>query len=439
MPNKNDIENTRTDRSGMDLRSEEVQEILTRVPNWMIRWGSALFLSLILVVLFISWLIKYPDIIVAEAVLTTEIPPQKIYARTTAEIDTIFVRENKTVQPGQTLAILENTARYQDVFLLESVLDTIDFKKGTLTFPLEKMPILFLGAIDSEYAVFVNSYLQYVLNKEFRPYESQLFANKISISELQNRLAVLLNQQEMEKTALGFQKTDLERNKNLFEKGVISEQEYESKQLSYLQAEQAYKNLNISISQTREAIAMAQETSTGTNIEKITAQKKLLKNLVQAFNQLKIALKTWKMQYLLQSDIQGKTAFLNYWSKNQTVQQGDLIFTIIPSVNSDYIAKLKTPAQNSGKIKIGQRVTLQLRNYPETEFGVLQGKVEHISALPTKEGFYLIDVSLPEALVTSYNKKIVFKQEMSGTANIITEDLRLIERFFYQLREIFSR
>lgn len=29
----------------IELRSEEVQEILTRVPNWMIRWGSVLFFS----------------------------------------------------------------------------------------------------------------------------------------------------------------------------------------------------------------------------------------------------------------------------------------------------------------------------------------------------------------------------------------------------------
>lgn len=432
MADKNDIES-------IDLRSEEVQEILTRVPNWMIRWGSALFLVMILVLLFIAWLIKYPDIIVAEAVLTTEVPPQKIYARTMAEIDTIFIVENQAVQPGQPLAILENTAQFEDIFYLESVLDTINFRKNQFDFPLEKMPILFLGAVDSEYAVFINSYLQYVLNKQFKPYENQLFANKISLSELKRRLSVLLNQQKLEKTALGFQEIDLGRNADLFKKGVISQHEYENKQLSYLQAEQAYKNLNISISQTREAIAMARKTSTGTHIEKVTEQKKLLKNLVQAFNQLKIALKTWKLKYLLQSDIQGKVAFLNYWSENQTVQQGNLIFTIIPSKNPDYLAKLKTPARNSGKIKINQRVTIQLKNYPETEFGVLEGKVAHISALPTKEDIYLIDVSLPEKLITSYGKEIVFKQEMSGAANIITEDLRLIERFFYQLKDIFSR
>ena len=51
----------------------------------------------------------------------------------------------------------------------------------------------------------------------------------------------------------------------------------------------------------------------------------------------------------------------------------------------------------------------------------------------------MIDVSLPKKLITSYNKKIDFKQEMRGTAEIITEDLRLIERFFYQLTKSITR
>ena len=59
--------------------------------------------------------------------------------------------------------------------------------------------------------------------------------------------------------------------------------------------------------------------------------------------------------------------------------------------------------------------------------------------IPTKDGVYLIDVKLPEKLITSYNKEIVFKHEMRGTAEIITEDLSLIERFFHQFKEVFNR
>lgn len=80
-----------------------------------------------------------------------------------------------------------------------------------------------------------------------------------------------------------------------------------------------------------------------------------------------------------------------------------------------------------------------LENFPNAEFGVIQGQVSNISIIPDEEGFYSIDVDLPKNLITAYNKNIDFKQEMRGSAEIITEDLRLIERFFYQFKDILKR
>lgn len=84
-------------------------------------------------------------------------------------------------------------------------------------------------------------------------------------------------------------------------------------------------------------------------------------------------------------------------------------------------------------------MNIKLENYPDIEFGVLNGIVKNISLIPDSEGLYFVDVELPKKLITSYKKEIDFKQEMRGTAEIITEDLRLIERFFYQLKGILSR
>jgi len=106
--------------NNIELRSEEVQEILTKVPNWMIRWGSVLFLALIVMLLLLSYFIKYPDIIISEAVVTTTIPPEKIYAKTTGRIETILSKNDALVTPNTPIAILENTANYTDVFLLKS-------------------------------------------------------------------------------------------------------------------------------------------------------------------------------------------------------------------------------------------------------------------------------------------------------------------------------
>ena len=423
----------------IELRSEEVQEILTKVPHWMICWGNVLFLILILLLVALSWIVKYPDVVASEVIITTENPPQKEYAKVTAKIDTIFVRDSEPVHNKQPLAILENTANYKDVFYLKSIMDSIQIQKQSFYFPIDELPILFLGDIDAAFSIFETNYIHYVLNKELKPFTNEALANKTTTSELNRQLRNLQGQKALHKQELEFKQKDLSRSKTLFEKGVISEQNYETKQLEYLQAERIYKNMASSISQLREAISNSKNTSKGTEISSIREEKTLLKKVIQSFNQLQKSIKDWELKYVLSSKMDGNVSFLNYWSENQTVNQDDLVFTIIPKVNSSFIAKLKTPAQNLGKVNIGQNVNIKLHNYPDYEFGVLKGTVTHISEISNKEGVYTIDVSLPKTLITSYNKEIEFKQEMQGVAEIITEDLRLIERVFYQFKEIFKQ
>ena len=102
------------------------------------------------------------------------------------------------------------------------------------------------------------------------------------------------------------------------------------------------------------------------------------------------------------------------------------------------LGKLKAPALNSGKIKVGQSVQIKLFNFPDKEFGVLRGRISNISLVPDPDGNLLIDVSLPKGLESSYKRKIPFQQEMKGTAGIVTEDLRFLERIMYQFKDIFG-
>lgn len=424
--------------NNLELRSEQVQDILSAVPNWMIRWGNTLLLLLIILLLCISWFVKYPDIIKAQATITTEVPPQKEFAKVSGKLTALLVSDNERVNISQPLAVIENTANYEDVFKLKQIIDTITINKKSFSFPIDSFPILFLGDIDAQYALFENSYIQYTLNKELQPFSNESLANKYSISELNRRLQNLKTQRDINKNELEFKNKDLLRNQSLFEKGVISKQDFENKQLEYALAARNFKNFETSISQIKEGISNAHKTSKDSEINKIKEEMSLLKNVLQAFNQLKKAVKDWEQLYVLKSNINGKVSFLNFYSVNQNVSQGDLVFTIIPDEGSTYIAKLKTPVQNSGKIKINQSVNIKIDNFPASEFGVLNGIVKHISSIPNKDGLYLMDVELPKELITSYNKTIDFKQEMLGSAEIITEDLRLLERFFYQFKQILN-
>jgi hypothetical protein len=45
----------------IELRSEGVQDILTRPPHWMIRWGNTIIFIILLLILLMSYIIKYPE------------------------------------------------------------------------------------------------------------------------------------------------------------------------------------------------------------------------------------------------------------------------------------------------------------------------------------------------------------------------------------------
>ena len=425
------------DEKEIELRSEQVQEILTRVPHWMIRWGSVVVLIILVSLFFVSWLIKYPDIITTQIVITTNIPPEKLIAKVPGKIEAIMVNDKTTVSKNTPLAVIENSANYKDVFLLKSVVDTINIDKNK--FPFDKLKSAQLGDIESFFALFQKESIADDLNKKLQPFRVEGSAQSYEAIQLKERLSLLESQKNINQNELVLQKIDVERYEGLFKKGIIAAQEMEKQRLIYLQSQKNYKSFLSTISTLKSSLNELNRNSTTTRINESKENVNLQRNVIQAFYQLKKAIKDWELNYVLRSSIDGKVSFLQLWSANQTVNAGDNVFAIIPIDGSGYIGKVKAPAQNSGKIKVGQTVNIRLANYPDREFGIIKGFISAISLTPDKDGNLLINVSLPKSLETSYKKQIVFRQEMSGTADIVTEDLRLMERLLYQFRDIFKR
>lgn len=426
MPSENKIE----------LRSEEVQEILTRIPNWIIRWGTIVVSIVIIMLLFATWFVKYPDIVSAPIVITTNIPPEKVIAKTTGKIETILIQDKSTVTENTPLAIIQNTANYQDVFLLKKLLEKNT--NGT-NFDFKLLSTAQLGDIESAYAGFHAACIAYELNNDLQPYKVEGNAQNSESVQISARLAILQQQKSLNENELLLQKSDVNRYETLFNKGVISAQDFENKKLGYLQAEKGYRGLLSTISQLKSALIDNSKNSKSTKINGTKEEVNLESSKIQAFYQLKKVIKDWELAYVLKSSVTGKVSFLQIWTENQTITAGENVFTIVPKVWMGYVGKLKAPALNSGKIKIGQEVNIRLINFPDSQYGMLNGKIKNISLTPDKDGNLWVDVILPKKLETSYHKTIPFQQEMSGSAEIVTEDLRLTERLLYQFRDVFRR
>lgn len=422
-----------------ELRSEEVQDILTKVPHWMIRWGTVLIFAIIFMLFFVSWFIKYPDVVNTEIVITTNIPPEKIVSKSSGRIEAILVKNKATVKKNTTLAIIENTANYKDVFLLKSIVEKYDINNSKKEFPFAELKNAQLGEIESAFAVFQKDYEAEQLNENLQPFAVENRAQLSEKIQIKERLDILQQQKVLNESELQLQKNEIARFETLFNKGIISAQEMEAKKLGYLQAQKNYKSLLTSISQLRSSLIDNTKLSRNSQISGTKEEVNLGRNMAQSFYQLKKVIKDWELAYTLKTSISGVVTFLQVWTENQTINTGDNVFSIIPDAKNGFIGKVKAPALNSGKIKVGQKVNIRLANFPDREFGVLKGKIQNISLVPDKDGNLLLDVALPNGLLTSYNKQILFQQEMKGSAEIVTEDLRLIERILYQFKSIFEQ
>jgi hypothetical protein len=173
-------------------------------------------------------------------------------------------------------------------------------------------------------------------------------------------------------------------------------------------------------------------------IQDFHEKAKLKNELSQYLKTLINEIYKWKQLYVIESPVSGKVSFFNVWAINQNFKQGDELFAIIPDKKQQFIGKCVLPITNSGKLAIGQPVNIKLDNYPYNENGILNGYVSNISEVPNKDS-YAIDVVLSNGLTTSYNKTLVYKEQMKGKVDIITKNISVMDRIFFNFKKLVNR
>lgn len=122
------------------LHSEEIQEIMGRIPGWVIRWGISVIFSLFAILLLISFFFKYPETIASSIVITTLNPPSDLIARSTGKIGHLLVENQQEIKRNDIIAVLFNTADYRSVLKLEKLLtDSVEAIQSSAAILTEDM------------------------------------------------------------------------------------------------------------------------------------------------------------------------------------------------------------------------------------------------------------------------------------------------------------
>ncbi|HEY5509746.1 MAG TPA: HlyD family efflux transporter periplasmic adaptor subunit [Prolixibacteraceae bacterium] len=423
----------------IETRSEEVQDLLGRVPSWITRNGIILVAVLLFVMVAGSWFFKYPDIITAPVVVTSENPPANLLARVDGKLTTIMIMDKQKVDRGELLAMLETSLKYEDLTDLKKQLSLLAPFVKTFR-PEQIIPFqrnYLLGEIQPQFADFskkYNDYQKFVTRNYFpgkiRSQQKQLNLSKSGYSSQLARKKAL--SEDLQITKKKFQ-----RDSVLNKRGVLSLDEFDKTKREWFQKQAEYEDMLSALSVTEQSLENAgQQVAEAENLsgEKEAA---LQLGLKEAYDVLSGAIDVWELNYLIKSPVRGEVNFSKFWSPNQNVAKGEVVFTVIPEGNNALVGKVRLKINGAGKVKSGQRVNLKFANYPYMEFGIVKGEVSRISSVPTND-YYAMEVSLPNQLVSTYGKKFEFQQELQGTAEVITEDQRLLTRIFHPVRSIFS-
>ena len=437
----------------IELRSESVQEILGRPPRWIIRWGITIIFIVVAGLVVGSYFFKYPDVIQATITVTTENLPAGVMAKTTGRIDTIFVHEKQEVQQGDLLAVLESTARVEDVMFLRDTLLVTRDNRDTLQVTRHLSRVTNLGEIQPAYNSFIKAHedYQYFITTNYHYKKVASIKKQIATQNLilsKSKIQLTLSNQQL---ATAHQVFAIDSN--LFEKKVLSNADYQNARNIYLQQQQAYENARVGIDNQNMSILQLEQTIFDLEQQRNEQLNNLQIVLTGATDQLQTQIKAWEQNYLLVAPIAGVVTLTKYWQKNQNINAGEIMVTVVPdrgvarnarTCNAPKIVgKILLPPQGAGKVKEGQMVNVKFDNFPHMEFGMVRVQIKNISLVPVtvenNQKAYMLEVEFPEKLKTNYGKELTFSQEMTGSAEIITEDLRLLDKFLNPIKAVIKK
>ncbi len=423
----------------IELRSEEVQEVLGRPPHWMIRYGISVIFIVIAGIFIGSYFFKYPDVLNANIIVTTENLPAGVVARTSGRIDTLFVKEKQKVIEGDVLALITNTASYNDILSLKSIISKFNISDLS-TFNLIE-DNLKLGEVQSSYLSFAKAIEDYDQFIQTDYYNKKIASTERQINSQRKVLQKTIEQLRFSKAQLLSEKELFKMDSTLYAKRSLSWAEFENSKTKYIQAQNSYENTLLNIDNLKINILQSEQSVMDLKKQFSEQLKDLQLVLSSSYDMLQTQLINWEQTYLLVSPCDGIVTLTNYWQKNQNVASGDVLITIVPEKETKIIGKIYLPQQGAGKVKKGQTVNIKFANFPYMEYGIVQVKIKNISLVPIvvkDERVYLLEVEFPEKLKTTYGKELAFSQEMQGSAEIITDDLRLLDKFINPIKAIFK-
>jgi multidrug resistance efflux pump len=438
-------------RPNLELRSEEVNEILSKRPAGIIRYGLTVIAGLGILGLVASWYIKYPEIIKSSVMITTEKPPFKVIPRASGRLQKLLAKPNQEVKQGDFLAEIENTTRLENLPVLQTLSQQLkNYLQNTsskVSFPTSNNSplsrrgaggeVLTFGDLQSEYNSLLKNYQESerLMGDAIYQQRKQILQQQIT----DYKRMVVINNRQVDLNNEEFNNAEIKYNadKKLYQEKVYGKLEYLNLENAFIQKKKEKETYAKTLVENSLTLSERQKQLSELDFEFVQKTRTYRDNIQQSVQNIDNLLANWQQNFVITAPSDGELTFLKNLSENQTIRSGDTLFAVLPK-NQPIVAMANVSAQNFGKVKVGQRVIIKLVNYPFEEYGSLSGNIQEIEPTPMGNQ-YRVKIKLSDGLKTNYDKTLPFRAEMQGSLEIITDDMRLLERTFYGLRKMMNQ
>ena len=426
----------------IEIRSEEVQEILGTPPAWLTRWGTLVAFFTFVVLLWTAYWIRYPDYVEGEIKVTSTEPPRRVYSINSGYISRLLVRNEENVDSGQVLIALQSdgNSNVDDIMAFDDALSNVKELDEFSLLEFNPPMNLLLGDIQEDLYAFLQDQEAYRQSRRGRTLRSSSGTRELQkrIDNLETEVQQNSRDKRRVQDELDAQTDLLSKERRLYQQRKISAEALRKREEAIRQLDRDRQGLESDSKSKRFEIQMLETQIRG---EKKSAQgegSRAFENMKNSFLRLQNTISNWKERYLILAPIKGIVVLTNPdVSEKQFLAREAPLLSIVPTETTETLGKMLLPVDGSGRVDTGQQVIVKFKSYPFYEYGAVIGKVKWKGKVPNNQKIP-VEISFPNGLNTTRDRTIDPAQELSGEAQIVTSDKRLIEKLFENFRRITS-
>ena len=418
----------------MEEFSLSVREIISFNPGFLVRKGTVI-ISILLVLFFAClFVIRYPDALQGDCVVTTDPLPIRLKSQTGGRIFMIFAAENEVVNADAPIIELENNTRYDNVIKLQSIIAAVNTAifAGDLR-SLGKVtanPLFDLGDAQPIYNDLIKS-IQFLKILEEDSIYSKRFINLVQQTGMYDSTLNISSRQ------IGYTKEELLQSEDryaantmLYDSNVIAKQEFFDEAARLRQKKMSLEQQRLSRIQAIISIGENNKQMFELQFEKKQKESEATASVLESTRNLANFIQSWKLKYLIAAPFRGQINSIRPLQTNDVVMAQEDIYTIVPNTHH-FLSYADIPDVGAGKIKQGQDVHILLNDFPPNEYGFIKARVSRISSVSESVNgvtMHKVYFQVPDSIVTTFDQKIPLHADMMGTAVIITRQRNLFQR-----------